>query len=127
MYEDEHQQVQVSAGLLTAVFFSCRPCSLFDTQVKLDNDSGEPADNLLVANGQNNRNHSLNTIKMGKGNDMKCRHICNTVMAVNSDCKINSDASTACNSDNDTDPSSVYNTDNNCNTDDDCDAGPEKT
>lgn len=64
---------------------------------------------------------------MGKDNDMKSRHICDTVMTVNSDCKIDSDSSTACDSDNDTDTSSVYDKDNDCDTDNNCDAGSEKT
>jgi hypothetical protein len=116
-YDDERQRVQVAAGLLTAVFFGCRPCSLFDTRVKLDdpNDSDEPIDNMADAT------------KSGRDVD--------SVMAVDTDCKVNGDSSTACDSemdsdndsDNDSDSSSIYDCDADCDTDDDYDAGPEET
>ena len=93
----------------------------------MNNDLDELVNNLLVVNNQSDRNHSLNIIEMGKGNDIKCRHIYNTVIIINSDCKIDSNISTACDSNNDTDISLVYNTDNDCDTDDDCDAESEKT
>ena len=50
-YNDEHQRVQVATRLLAAIFFGCRPCSLFDTRVKLDEDLGKLDNDLLVAHG----------------------------------------------------------------------------
>lgn len=54
-YTDERQRVQVATGILAAVFFGCRPCSLFDTRVKLDdaNDSDEPFDTTTVVHAMN--------------------------------------------------------------------------
>ena len=50
-YTDERQRVEVATGILAAVFFGCRPCSLFDTRVKFDDSNGldESPDTMAVA------------------------------------------------------------------------------
>lgn len=122
-YNNEHQRVQVIAELLAAVFFGCWSCSLFNIWVKLDEGLGKPADD-----DQSNAKYELNNIDMDAGRDTQRKCIGDIVMAINSDCKFDSDFSTACENDSDSDFSSVYHTDNNdCDTDDDCDAGSEKT
>ena len=42
VYGDERQRVQVATGLLMAAYFGCRPCSLFDTRVRISNDCETP-------------------------------------------------------------------------------------
>jgi len=134
-YNDERQRVQVATGLLAAVFFGCRPCSLFDTRVKLEKELGELADD-----GQSNMRYELSNIDMDAGRDMQRKCIGDIAMTINSDCKFNSDSSTAydgdsnsnpstaCENDSDSDSSLVYPTNNNDgDTDDDCGAGPEET
>lgn len=118
-YNDERQRVQVATGLLAAVFFGCRPCSLFDTRVKLEKELGELADD-----GQSNMRYELNNIDMDAGRDCKFNSDSSTAYDGDS----NSNPSTACENDSDSDSSLVYPTNNNDgDTDDDCGAGPEKT
>ena len=96
---------------------------MFNTQVKLDEKLGKSANN-----DQSNATYELNNIDIDAGRNMQCRCIDNIVMIINSDCKFDSDFSTACENDSDSDFSSVYHTDNEyCDTDDDCDAESKKT
>ncbi|KAL2048924.1 hypothetical protein ABVK25_010777 [Lepraria finkii] len=143
-YRDERQRVQVAAGLLAAVFFGCRPCSLFDTRVKFDEELGEAADDLAVANGQSDMKDELDDIDMDTGIDPKRTRVSDPVMVVDPDYMIDSDSSTAydgdgdshsgsstaCENDSDSGSSSVYlpdDDDTDGDTDDDCGAGSEKT
>lgn len=141
-YRDQRQRVQVATGLLAAVFFGCRPCSLFDTRVKFDEELGEAADGLAVANGQSDTKDELDDIDIDTGNDPKRKRVRDPVMVVDPDCMAdsdsstaydsdsdsNSDSSTACENDSDSDSRSVYlPEDDDGDTDDDCGAGPEKT
>ena len=113
---------------------------MFDTRVKLDEGLDEPADDHPVADGQSDAKNELDDIDMDAGRDPQRTRVGESAMAVDSDCKIDSDSntaydgdsdsdsSTACESDDDSDSSSVYYPDDDdCDTDDDCGAGPEKT
>ena len=140
-YDDEHQRVQVATGLLAAVFFGCRPCSLFDTRVKLDEDWGKLDDDLLVAHGQIHPETELDDLDSNANEDVRGTRVANTAMAIDSECKFDSDSSTACDGDGDKDSStawengsdndscSAYDPDDEDDgaTDDDCGAGPEET
>ena len=131
-YTDEGQRVQVATGILAAVFFDCRPCSLFDTRVKFDNanDSDEPIDTIDVVDGMNKRKGS-GTVNVGRGHRKKCRRD-DTVTLVDSgyDVKDDGDFSMtngeSSDNDSDSDSGSVGVCDEDFNTDDDCDAGSEK-
>ena len=121
---DERQRVQVATGLLAAVFFGCRPCSLFDTRVKLDQHLGDLDDDL----------------DSNAGKDLRGTRVASTTMAVDSERKFNSDSSTAYDVNNDSNSSTAYenNSDSDScsayeaddeddgDTDDDCSAGPEE-
>ena len=49
-FADERQRVQVATGILAAVFFSYRPCSLFNTRIKFDdNNADERLDSKAIA------------------------------------------------------------------------------
>ena len=115
-FKDERQRVQVATGLLTAAFFGCRPCSLFDTRVKIDEPDGSdvPTDDTAVASAQRGR-RAVNAIKTDASNPVKSKH--------------DGDSNTPWDSDSnsDSDSGSLYHCDEDCDTDDDCDAGPEKT
>ncbi|SLM34469.1 Protein of unknown function DUF3435 [Lasallia pustulata] len=115
-FKDERQRVQVATGLLTAAFFGCRPCSLFDTRVKTEEPDGldVPTDDTAVASAQGGR-RAVNDIKMDASNQMKSNR--------------NGDFNTPWDShgDSDSDSGCLYNCDEDCDTDDDCDAGPEAT
>lgn len=124
----------MAAGFLAADFFGCRPCSLFDTRVKLDEELGEPAD------GQVEPKYELDDIDMDAGTDTQRLRAHEPVTVVDPDCTVDSnsstaydgdsdsDSSTACENDSDSDSSSVYHPDvDDCETDDDCGAGPETT
>ncbi|MCJ1422042.1 hypothetical protein MMC32_008411 [Xylographa parallela] len=140
-YDDEHQRVQVATGLLAAVFFGCRPCSLFDTRVKLDENLGKPDDDLLIAHGKIDPKAELDDVDSNATEDVWGTRVASTAMAVDSECKFDSDSSTACDGDGDKDSStawengsdsdscSAYDPDDedDGDTDDDCGAGPEET
>ena len=140
-YDDEHQRVQVATGLLAAVFFGCRPCSLFDTRVKLDENLGKPDDDLLIAHGQIDPKAELDDVDSNVNEDVRGTRVASTAMAIDSECKFDSDSSTACDGDGDKDSStawengsdsdscSAYDPDDedDGDTDDDCGAGPEET
>ena len=115
-FKDERQRVQVATGLLTAAFFGCRPCSLFDTRVKIEEPDGldVPTDDTAVASAQGGR-RAVNDIKMDASNRVKSNR--------------NGDFNTPWDShgDSDSDSGCLYNCDEDCDTDDDCDAGPEAT
>ena len=145
-YTDERQRVQVATGILAAVFFGCRPCSLFDTRVKFEdpNDSDEPPGPMAVASARNGRKDPHED-KVDGGHRTKTEHDCDVVMAMDSGCEVDIDPSRICGNDsdsasdndgdNDTDSdsesasefSSVYADDRDSDTDDDCDAGSEET
>ena len=125
----------MAAGLLAAVFFGCRPCLLFDTRVKFDEELGEAADDTAVANGQSDIKDELDDINIDTGNDPKRTRVSDPVMVIDPDCTVDgdsdSDSSTACENDSDSDSGSVYLPDGDDSDgdtdDDDCGAGPEKT
>ena len=77
-FKDERQRVQVATGLLTAAFFGCRPCSLFDTRVKIEEPDGldVPTDDTAVASAQG-VSRAANDIQMDESNNLK-----STVMAI---------------------------------------------
>lgn len=144
-YTDERQRVQVATGILVAVFFGCRPCSLFDTRVKFDesNDSDEPLDTKAVARTETSRKGS-GEVKIARGRRRKC-YDDDTVMPIDSGCEIDDDSSTTndensdCDSDSSNDSGSIIDSgsnsdissidapDEDLDTDDGYDAGPEKT
>ena len=64
-FKDERQWVQIATGSLTAAFLGCRPCSLFDTRVKLDDpdDSDIPANDTVVASPPGARK-AVNDVEM---------------------------------------------------------------
>jgi len=117
-FKDERQRVQVTTGLLTAAFFGCRPCSLFNTRVKL-NDPDEPdvpTDDTAVASAREARK-VVNDITMDEINDVKSNGDGDSNIAWDGD----SD------SDSDSDLGSLYHYNEDCDTDDDIKAGPEET
>ena len=139
-YTDERQRVQVATGILAAVFFGCRPCSLFDTRVKFDDpiESDEPPDTIAVASAKNGRMDPHEDEADG-GHHLRTKRDCNTVMVIDSGCEVDSDPGRISDddsendSDNDSDSnsesesSSIYADDMDSDTNDDCDAGPEET
>ncbi len=129
-FKDERQRVQVATGLLTAAFFGCRPCSLFDTRVKLDEPDGSdvPTDDTAVASAQGGRKVVKDT-KIDEGNHVKSSCDGDTVMSIDAACHVDGDFNTTSDSDSDSDSDSgsLYNCDEDSDTDDDCDAGPEET
>lgn len=135
-YSDERQRVQVAAGLLAAVFFGCRPCSLFDTRVKLDKGLGQPHGDPRVPDDQFDPKAGLGNEDRNSGNtamavDYECQLDSDSSTAYdgNSDSDSDSDSSTACENDSDSDSCSAYDPDDedDSDTDDDCGAGPEET
>ena len=130
-YTDERQRVQVAIGILAAVFFGCRPCSLFDTRVKFDdpNESDEPPDTKAIGRAKNGR-MDPHKDKVDGGRHMKTKRSCNTVMVIDSGCEVDSDPgriSDDVDNNSDSELSSIYADDRGSDTDDDCDAGPEET
>lgn len=125
-FKDERQRVQVATGLLTATFFGCRPCSLFDTRVKLDEPDGSdvPTDDTAVASAQGGRK-VVKDLKIDGGNHVKGSCDGDTVMSMDAACNIDGDSNATW--DSDSDSGSLYNCDEDCDTDDDSDAGSEKT
>ena len=95
-----------------------------------DEDLGKPDDDLLIAHGQVDPNE-----------DVRGTRVASTATAIESECKFDSDYSTACDGDgdkdfsmarengSDSDSCSAYNPDDedDGDTDDDCGAGPEET
>lgn len=94
-FKDERQRVQNATGLLRATFFGCRPCSLFDTQVKLDdiNDSDLPTDDTAVASPQGS-SKVANDNKINKSKNLKSNRDGDTVMSINAADKVDSDFNT---------------------------------
>ncbi len=125
-FKDERQRVQVATGLLTAAYFGCRPCSLFDTRVKLDEPDGSdlPTDDTAVASAQGGRK-AVKAIKIDEGNHIKNRCDGDTVMSIDAACNIDCNSNTTW--DSDSDSGSLYNCDDDYDTGDDFDAGPEET
>ena len=117
-FKDERQRVQVATSLLTAAFLSCRPCSLFNTQVKIDEPDGSdvPTDDTAVASAQGGR-RAVNAIKMDASNPVKSIH------DGDSNTPWDSDSDSDSNSDSD----SFYHCDEECNTDNNYNAGPKET
>ncbi len=118
-YSDERQRVEVATGILMAVFFGCRPCSLFDTRVKFDpNGSDEPPNNMAGDHAFNSGQGS-DEVESDGGNDVKRSHEGDTVMAVDSGCEVDEDSHLAFDSDgsSDNDSSSVFDCDEDCDTD----------
>ena len=87
-YNDEHHRVLVATRLLSVAFFGCRPCSLFDTRVKLDQHLGELYDDLLVADGQIDPNSESDDLDSNAGKDLRGTRAASTAMAVDSERKI---------------------------------------
>ena len=81
MYHDERQRVQVVPGFLAAVIFVYRPCSLFDTRVKLDDGLGEPVDDLPVTHGRSDPQYEMDDVDMNAGTNMQ-QQICSTRVSV---------------------------------------------
>lgn len=139
-YSDERQRLQVATGILAAVFFGCRPCSLFDTRVKFDdpNESDESPDATAVADATKSRKDLVQATGDG-GHRGKRRRDDNTPVRVDSGCDLDSDTSTGSDessdsdsiydseSDHDSDSSSIHADEEDLDTDDDCDTGPEET
>ena len=133
-YTDERQRVQVATGILAAVFFGCRPCSLFDTRVKFDdpNELDKPPDTMAVASAKQAR-MDPHADKVDGVHHMRTMRDCTTGMAIDSDCEVDSDPGRISDddsdndSDSDSESSSIYAVDRDSDTDDDCDAGPEET
>lgn len=123
-FTDERQRVQVTTGILAAVFFGCRPCSLFDTRVKFDdsNDSDESLDPKALASARNGRMDSVED-KVDGGHHTKTERNSNPSRICGND----SDSDNDNDSDSDSESSSVYADDRDSDTDDDCDAGLEET
>lgn len=147
-YMDERQRVQVATGIFMAGFFGCRPCSLFDTRVKLDDsqESDESLNTAAVIHATNGRNGvEGGRRRTCRGND--------TLKLVDPGCEIgddekddddegdsspmttdgksdngnDSDGDSDSESDYESEASSVDACDGDSYTDDECDAGPEKT
>lgn len=149
-YTDERQRVQVATGILAAVFFGYRPCSLSDTRVRFEdpNDSDEPPGPMAVASARNG-SKDPHEDKVDGGHHTKTERDRDVVMAVDSGCEVDIDPSRICGDDSDSDRdsasdndsdndpdsdsdstsefSSVYADDRDSDTDDDCDAGSEET
>ena len=131
-FKDERQRVQVATGLLTAAFFGCRPCSLFDTRVKFDDpdDPDVPTNDTVVANPSGAKK-VVNNVEMDEIKDMKSNCDGDTGKSIGAACEIEG----GCNkpwggdsdSDSDSDSGSLYGYDEGSDTDDDCNAGPEVT
>ncbi len=66
-------------------------------------------------------------IKIDEGNHVKSSCDSDTIMSIDAACNVNGDFNTTQDSDSDSDPGSLYNCDKDCDTDDDCDIGPEET
>ena len=83
-YTDEQQRVQVATGILAAVLFGCRPCSLFDTGVKFNNadDLDKPFDTTAAVNAMNNW-QGPGRVKINRRHRKKC-HKEDTVMPIDS-------------------------------------------
>lgn len=98
-------------------------------------------DDLLVANGQIDPNAESDDLDSNAGKDLRGTRVAGTAVAVGSERKLNSDSSTAYDfnsdssssaayeNDSESDSRSVYEPDDedDCDTDDDCGAGPEET
>ena len=127
-FKDERQRVQVATGLLTAAFFGCRPCSLFDTRVKLDDpdDPDVPTDDTVVATSPGARK-AVNDVKMDEMNDLKSNRDGDTGMSISAAGEVDGDSNKSWAGDSDSDSGSLYDYSEDCDTDDDCNAGPEET
>lgn len=127
-YTDERQRVQVATGILAAVFFGCRPCSLFDTRVKFDdsNDSDEPLDPKALASARSGTKDSYQD-KVDGRHHTKTERDSNPSRFCGNDSDSDSGNDNDNDSDSDSESSSVYADDRYSDTDDDCDAGPEET
>ena len=123
-FKDERQRVQVATGLLTAAFFGCRPCSLFDTRVKFDDpdNSNVLIDETVVAIASEGRRDTKD-VHVGELNDSKSASNNTTRKSIHATGEVDGDSSD--DSDSDFDSSCDYSED--CETDDDCYAGLEET
>jgi hypothetical protein len=115
-------------GLLTAAFFGCRPCSLFDTRVKLDDpdDPDVPTDDTVVASPPGARK-AVNDVKMDEMNDLKSNRDGDTGMSIGAAGEVDGDSNKSWAGGSDSDSGSLYDYSEDCDTDDDCNAGPEET
>jgi len=133
-FKDERQRVQVATGLLTAAFFGCRPCSLFDTRVKLDDpdDSDIPTNDTVVASPPGARK-VVNDVEMDEIKGRKSYRDGDTGKSIGGACKVDGGSNKSWGgdsdsySDGDSDSSSLYGYSEGSYTDDDCNAGPEET
>jgi len=123
-FKDERQRVQVATGLLTAAFFGCRPCSLFDTRVKFDDpdNSNVLIDETVVAIASELRRNTKD-VHMDEMNDPKSNSNNNARKSIDATGEVDGDSGG--DSDSDFDSSCDYSED--CETDDDCYAGLEET
>lgn len=125
-YPDERQRVTVATGILAAVFFGCRPCSLFDTRIKFDdsNESGEPLQNMAIGTATKSRQDS-DEAEGDSSHHRERRGDDKTRMAADSGCDIGSNTTTESyeNSDSNSDSDSNYgqNCDSNCDSDQESD------
>lgn len=94
-------------------------------EFKLGEELGEAAYNCAVANGQSHMKDESDNIDMDKRSDSKRKRSSDPVMIISPDCMVNSDSSTACVDEIDSDSSSLDLPDNHDggDTDDGCGAG----
>ncbi len=121
IFPDEQQRNQVPTGLLMAAYFGCRPVSMFDTRLKLEDDENatKPDERVKVHSGPSASNDKQGT----SGSDVD--------VAMDSDWDeeqatlVNSDSDA--DSDDDGDGSTDYDSESDDDTDDGFDAGLEET
>ena len=126
----------MATGILAAVCFGCRPCTLFDTRLKFDdpNDSDEPLETVAVVKATKSRQDS-DEAKDDGGYHRKRGRNDNTTTAVDSGCHVDGDTSSVSDSDSNywsgsdhnSDSNSIYTNDEDLDTDNEYDAGPEET
>ncbi len=124
-YTDEHQRVTVATGILAAVFFGSRPCSLFDTRVKFEkfDDADDPPETVAVAKATKS-GQDLDEVRYDGGHRRQRRRGGNTIAAVDSGCDVDSNNSTTSDKtrENDNDSDSENENDNDSDSDNDGDS-----
>ena len=117
-------------GLTRRRFFGCRPCSLFDTRVKLNdpNDSQEPITNVPVTSAPRARKGSSD-VRIQQGTEKRRNRVDHTVTTIDYDSDFSAidESISDFKSDSHSDFSSTCSYDEDSDTDDDCNAGSEET
>ena len=80
---------------------------MFDTRVKLDENLGKPDNDLLIAYSQIDPKTKLDNVDSNVNEDVRGTRVASTIIAIDSECKFNSDSSTAYNRDSDKDSSTA--------------------